>query len=114
MQRKKEVSNMKNRKNLWFLPHLPVFNPKKPGKLRLVYDAAAKNLNIPKNILDGTNTPTKREILRVTMSVVDPIGFLSPISISLQKIWKNGIGWDDELKTNLCEDWKSWPLPELF
>jgi hypothetical protein len=37
-----DVSNMKNRKNLWFLPHFPVFNPKKPGKLRLVFDAAAK------------------------------------------------------------------------
>jgi hypothetical protein len=26
-----EVSNMKNRKNVWFLPHFSVFNPKKPG-----------------------------------------------------------------------------------
>jgi hypothetical protein len=44
-----DVSNMKNIKNLWLLPHFPVFNPKKPGKLRLVFDAAAKceekNLN---------------------------------------------------------------------
>jgi hypothetical protein len=40
---------MENRKNLWFIPHFPVFTPKKPGKLRLVFDAAVKceekNLN---------------------------------------------------------------------
>ncbi|CAG7833197.1 unnamed protein product, partial [Allacma fusca] len=28
---------------LWFLPHFAVFNPKKPGKLRLVFDCAAKS-----------------------------------------------------------------------
>lgn len=29
----------------WYLPVFPVFNPKKPDKVRLVYDAAAKNCN---------------------------------------------------------------------
>ena len=26
----------------WYVPHHPVFNPKKPGKLRIVFDCAAK------------------------------------------------------------------------
>ena len=26
----------------WYLPHFAVFNPNKPGKLRFVFDAAAK------------------------------------------------------------------------
>ena len=29
-------------KNQWFLPHFPVFNVNKPGKMRFVFDAAAK------------------------------------------------------------------------
>jgi hypothetical protein len=70
------------------------------------------------DILDGTKTPTKRKLLRVSMSLFDPIGYLSPITISsrilLKTVWKNEIGWDDELKTNLYENWKSWPPPGLF
>jgi hypothetical protein len=34
--------------------------------------------------------------------------------ILLQTFWKNGIGWDDELKTKLYVDWKLWPPPDLF
>jgi hypothetical protein len=62
--------------------------------------------NIPKDILDGTKTPTKREVLRVTITISS--------RILLQTVGKNGISWDDELKTNLYEDWKSWPPPGLF
>lgn len=30
----------------WYLPHFPVFNPKKTGKLRIVFDAAAKSKGV--------------------------------------------------------------------
>ena len=42
----------------WYLPHHPVINPKKPGKLRVVFDCAAtfegKSLN--NHLLSGPNT----------------------------------------------------------
>ena len=37
-EEREKVSN-----RTWYLPHHPVFNPKKPDRIRVVFDAAAKN-----------------------------------------------------------------------
>ena len=37
---KEEIINTSNK--TWYLPHHPVFHPQKPGKVRVVFDAAAK------------------------------------------------------------------------
>jgi hypothetical protein len=46
------------------------------------------------------------------MSLFDPIGFLLMVTIAsrnlMQKNWKNGLGWDDELNSELFEKWKQW------
>ncbi|XP_045213227.2 uncharacterized protein LOC123564038 [Mercenaria mercenaria] len=40
---------------VWYLPHHPVINPKKPGKVRIVFDCAAKyrGTSLNDNILQG-------------------------------------------------------------
>jgi Pao retrotransposon peptidase len=67
---------------------------------------------VPAAILNCSRSPTKREVLKVAMSLFDPIGFLSPVTVSsrilLQKTWKAGINWDDELKNDLLDGWKEW------
>lgn len=48
-------TNILNSKKLWFLPHFAVTNPNKPGKVRVVFDAAAEcnGVSLNKNLLTG-------------------------------------------------------------
>ena len=55
---------------------------------------------------------TKREILRVVMSLFDPLGFLAYFTVRakilLQDIWRTAIGWDDEIAGQQLEKWNNW------
>ncbi|XP_037030375.1 uncharacterized protein LOC119070165 [Bradysia coprophila] len=56
--------------------------------------------------------PTKREVLRVVMSVFDPLGFLAHLLIHprvlIQEIWRHDIGWDVQLPLSLKSRWLEW------
>src|SRR5277367_3568422 len=56
--------------------------------------------------------PTKREVLKILMSIYDPLGLITPFTtrgkIILQDIWRQGIGWDDELTESTFQKWKDW------
>lgn len=47
----KMASTNKTCSKLWYLPHFGVQNTKKPGKVRLVFDGAAKTVNTRFNSL---------------------------------------------------------------
>ncbi|XP_062538061.1 uncharacterized protein LOC134206373 [Armigeres subalbatus] len=57
-------------------------------------------------LLEGQHRPTKRQMLRVLMSVFDPLGliaqFLMYLKILLQEVWRSGIGWDDQISIPRC------------
>ncbi|XP_023289117.1 uncharacterized protein LOC111674124 [Orussus abietinus] len=76
----------------------------------LSFDLSMKK--IPTDIMEGRRKPTKREMLRVIMSVFDPQGFLAPFTIRskllLQNVWRSGIGWDTQLKDEEYELWQRW------
>ena len=49
----------------------------------------------------GERISTKREFVRVIMSVFDPLGLLSTLTIKskiiMQQIWRSGIAWDEKI-----------------
>ncbi|XP_044760231.1 uncharacterized protein LOC123317687 [Coccinella septempunctata] len=56
--------------------------------------------------------PTKRHVLRIIMSVFDPLGFLVNFIIRgrilVQDIWRSGIGWDDFIDDDIYKTWLLW------
>ncbi|XP_062713668.1 uncharacterized protein LOC134290526 [Aedes albopictus] len=63
-------------------------------------------------LLMGQRRPTKREMLRVLMSVFDPLGliaqFLMFLKVVLQDVWRSGTGWDDQVSDVIFEKWQTW------
>lgn len=51
---------------VWYLPLFGVIHPKKPGKLRMVFDAAAKvkSVSLNSNLMKGPDMYTSIDILR--------------------------------------------------
>nr|XP_033949987.1 uncharacterized protein LOC117454852 [Pseudochaenichthys georgianus] len=70
------------------------------------------------DILKGKEN-TKRSVLQTSARVFDPIGFLTPFTIRVkclfQELWERGIGWDEQLPSDLAEKWDQWcaELPKL-
>ena len=60
----------------------------------------------------STPKPTKRQALRMIMSVFDPLGFLACHTLAarvlLQDVWRTGITWDEQLPEKLLERWRLW------
>ncbi|XP_062703593.1 uncharacterized protein LOC134286045 [Aedes albopictus] len=63
-------------------------------------------------LLSGQRCPTKREILRVLMTIFDPLGlvahFLMFLKILLQEVWRSGVQWDEPIQDVAFEKWKQW------
>ncbi|XP_055603895.1 uncharacterized protein LOC129752127 [Uranotaenia lowii] len=57
------------------------------------------------------NSTTKRRVLSDIGRLFDPLGFLGPIittaKLLMQDIWRLGIGWDEELPTELQLKWQN-------
>ncbi|XP_055614291.1 uncharacterized protein LOC129760657 [Uranotaenia lowii] len=63
-------------------------------------------------ILVDDKIPTKRELLKVVMSIYDPLGLISLFvvqgKIIVQDVWRSKIDWDEEISTEMTARWKLW------
>ncbi|XP_062537780.1 uncharacterized protein LOC134206099 [Armigeres subalbatus] len=72
-----------------------------------------------RTILEFHHFPTKREVLKVLMSLFDPLGFIAFFLIHgkvlMQDIWATGCEWDEQINEVLFTRWKQWSqlLPQL-
>lgn len=69
---------------------------------------------IDPKILNYEKPPTKRDILKIVMSIFDPLGFISNVIIIgkmlMQNIWESGIAWDHVITDAQFEIWRNWSL----
>ncbi|XP_062556741.1 uncharacterized protein LOC134221566 [Armigeres subalbatus] len=63
-------------------------------------------------LLEGGRRPTKRELLRILMTIFDPLGliahFLAYLKFLLQDVWRSGITWDEGIDDDVFEKWRKW------
>ena len=83
--------------------------------LGVAWNSKTDNLTfkIGADILEKTSAEeiklTKRSILSYIARIYDPIGiaaaFIIRAKIGLQRLWQLGLGWDDDLPTEVCNEW---------
>ena len=64
------------------------------------------------NHCDLGKSATKRGILSTVSSLFDPLGLVSPVILAakvlMQRLWKQGLGWDDPVPPAEECAWRSW------
>ncbi|XP_059048268.1 uncharacterized protein LOC131843613 [Achroia grisella] len=67
---------------------------------------------VPREVKHGTRIPTKSEALGAVMSLFDPLGLLSPYTITakiiLQALWVQKVEWDDPLPAEEARTFQEW------
>ena len=60
---------------------------------------------VDQRLVTGEKHPSKREVLKLIMSVFDPLGLLAVMTIRgkilMQDLWRAGINWDSAIPENL-------------
>lgn len=77
-----------------------------------VNDYACKIESSEKDLMTCEQRPTKRELLRIVMSIFDIYGLLTPFTIKakiiIQNTWKSTIKWDEQIPTKQFEIFREW------
>ncbi|CAH2088129.1 unnamed protein product [Euphydryas editha] len=81
--------------------------------LGLTWNRSKDSFQYTVNLPQLTNTPvTKRAVISDIARLFDPLGWLAPsivlAKIFIQKLWLAGIGWDEQLSTELLQEWHTY------
>ncbi|XP_053968687.1 uncharacterized protein LOC128870108 [Anastrepha ludens] len=67
---------------------------------------------VPKAVLDCSRRPTKGEMLSVTMSIFDPLGFACGLvlraKVLMQSLWTRSIDWHEPIPEDIYKKWLQW------
>lgn len=67
---------------------------------------------VDNQVMNGTQIPTKRQLLSAAMSVFDPFGFLSNFMVHsktmMQALWRLGVAWDEKVPNEIYRRWQAW------
>lgn len=75
-------------------------------------DVISLNIDNLCETLNNCRDITKRNILKVTATIFDPVGFLSPFvlraKLLMQNLWQLGLEFDDEVPFECKQLWSEW------
>ena len=67
---------------------------------------------VDRRLVTGEKHPSKREILKLIMSVFDPLGLIAVMTVRgqilIQDLWRTGVNWDSAIPENLKPKWDTW------
>ncbi|XP_023814298.1 uncharacterized protein LOC111947899 [Oryzias latipes] len=87
---------------IWYLPHHPVLNPKKPGKVRIVYDCAARYQGASLNDRIHQGPDLTNKLLGVLLKFrQEPVALNADIEGMFYQSWRRqqGSNGDDAVQT---------------
>ena len=77
--------------------------------LGMRWDPTKDEMSFPERNIPILDAVTKRTILRYSSQIYDPLGLLSPVTVSakilLQELWKDKYNCDTPLPESICETW---------
>lgn len=80
--------------------------------LGLLWDSSSDSLRYNIGLNTTTNKVTKRQILSCIAQIFDPLGLLSPVTVTakviLQKLWSLKISWDESIPMDLHTLWTTY------
>ena len=80
--------------------------------LGICWELPSDKLHLPSSSVDLPTQWTRRSLLRIVAALFDPLGLMSPVTITgrilLQFSWKEKQDWDAPLSSELCRRTEKW------